>query len=181
MSSREDIDKFISDAFNIKPDQLGTVKVLNKVSGLHEDKQIYRSFETYGKVPEFDPSIKKSYMYSTAKDIPAIFQEHLEDIQKRYGQTYNQMLVNWYEPWDFIEPHRDCTNFLKEGSIIRVKFWASEPRILRFTSVSDGYSNDRILEGIDEYKIPPKINQEYRHEILPGGGRYLSLTFREIR
>jgi len=44
-----------------------SVQVMNKETGKHEKKKIFRKFKSYGKTPEFDKDGAKSYMFSGAK------------------------------------------------------------------------------------------------------------------
>lgn len=167
--------------FMLAPEGRGIVKVFDKHTQQHFDKTIYRKYQTYGTVPGFDPALPKSYMYNTPCPIPAEFQSIWKLGQK---EGYNQMIVNWYEPRDFIEPHRDCTAKLTAPMKPIKVYYCSEigsHRLLRFINVTTG---DVITQKLDAefgvYEISEQMNKEYRHEILPGTGRYISFTFRQV-
>lgn len=170
--------KFIEEAFKLAPHNNGVVNVYDKETDTYKEKQIYRKYECYGDVPIFDHTVKKSYMYTEPKEIPNLF----KPLYNKYADKYNQMIVNWYESDDFIEPHRDCTAKLDMTNPIIVEYFSEGYRNLVFTSVDNKNDSETYeLRGHGSYSITDLINSSYRHEIKPGAGRYISFSFRKTK
>jgi hypothetical protein len=167
----------------LKPDHKSKVYVYNKEKDTHEEKQIYRSYRSYLRVPPFDTRIKKSYMYDGVEPsvpnelIPYLIHATKED------ERYNQMVVNWYEPEDYIEKHSDCDAFMVNDYLIGVMSIdepGTSPRQMVFTC-RDQETGVTPLTLAGWVEIPDYMNRDFRHEVGAGEGRRISITFRMLR
>ena len=165
-----------------KPSDYGVVKVWDRKEKSHYDKTIFRKFKCYGKVPDFRPEVEKSYMYSPSSEMPLSVFMMLNEVKKEFGPEYNQVIINWYDEGDYIEPHRDCTNFLVEDTPIIVYYWSEEMTKVKFEAVNTKVNPDHLyLKGTGRYFLNRRTNQNYRHSINSENGKYMSISFRAIK
>lgn len=176
------------DLMKLAPKNLNCVLVYNKAKKEHEEKQIYRRYRSYGKVPEFDPRIKKSYMFSgwegleKEQDIPEVVKNIMED-----NPEYNQCVVNWYMSGDeYIEPHSDCDAHMIDNYKIKIINFTEVPdRIFRLKHKTDSRKDINIKLGNNtEIILDKRLNTEYRHEV-PASSNFksqrVSVTLRQIK
>lgn len=96
------------------------VIVRDKETGEYKEKTIFRYFQAYLRVPGFDDTTGKSYMFSGSRD-PRENYVFLPECLKQLAAAmpeYDSCMVNWYEPEDYIEMHSDCTAKLDPNSDI---------------------------------------------------------------
>lgn len=151
----------------------------------YKEKTIYRYFQSFGVTPGFDENTGKSFMFSGSRvpyrnysKIPTI----LSEVHQFVGHMYNNVIVNWYEPEDYIEPHRDCTSKLvKNSSIVIVNF--NEPRTEadRFFSLEYADRIEQIsLENYTVISMDHNTQKEAKHGVGRGNHRRISVSFRRI-
>lgn len=171
------------DLWNLKPKDKSRVWVYNKETGEHEEKQIFRSFRSYLNIPPKDKSIPKSWMHDELElEVPEILQKYVEDAQKE-DSRYNSMTVNWYEKDDFIEPHRDCDNYMVDDykiKIISLHEPNTNPRAFKLKNVATEEVEEICFAGGVPIYLSKKNNSIYRHSVGPGEGRRISITFRML-
>lgn len=166
-----------------------SVLVYDKVLKKHYKKQIYRQYESYGKVPLFDPNNPKSYMFSGTstkigtKTIPEEYIPYIDQI-KSLDARYNQFVINIYNDGnDYIEPHSDCDKDMIDDYRILI-LSIGETRTLRLTSRknNDVYL-DIDLHNNSIFKLDKDLNSNYRHEILKSDttNRRISITARMMK
>lgn len=168
--------------FKLKPEKKGTVLVYDKDKKEHYKKDIFRYYESYGETPDFDESVEKSYMFNggvnTKKEVPKEFKPIIEQYPE-----YNQVVINWYDIGDYIEPHSDCmSKMIKDAKIAIINLHEYDlPETMLFEGRSDEYSDFSIecTHGdviiLDEHK-----NINYRHSIKVENQRRISITLRQI-
>jgi len=167
----------------LKPEQKSQVKVYNKELGVHEDTTIFRSYRSYLQVPEFDPALPKSYMYDGCE--PAVPNELIPYLLKARDESrkYNQMVVNWYEPEDYMQPHRDCDTHFDEGyyiGIYTINEPGKPPRLFEYLNL-DGTSSLKLEVKDGWHFLSTYDNRNFRHMVHPGEGRRVSITFRMLK
>ena len=168
--------------WSLKPEGRSKVYVYNKETKIHDEKQIFRSYRSYLKIPPIEAAMKlpKSYMYDGLEpSVPNCLLEYVKDAWAE-DVRYNQMVVNWYEPEDYIEPHRDCENFMVDDYTIRIVslYPTDDVRKIKLTKVSDGTDIHLDLEGVNY--LDQDTNNNYRHSVGPGKTRRISITFRML-
>jgi hypothetical protein len=171
--------------YQLKPGGRDKVLIYDKGEGKHKDKTIFRSYMCFLSTPEFDPNIEKSYMFlNKESELPEILKPFL-DFAKKIDSRYNQMVVNWYEPEDYIEFHRDCTAHMVSDSA---------PILVVNLNETDTIYDSRSLflkriESEDLLAIPLPNNTYYilhdnkhlRHAVPKGNTKRISITFRMVR
>lgn len=171
--------------FNLKPDIRSNVLVYNKTTETHDEKTIFRSYNSYLLVPEFDREIKKSYMFlNKQSEVPDIFNQFVEFV-KSVDNRYNQMVINWYNPEDYIQLHRDCNNKMIDpnSNILTINFNETDNiynlRHLIFEDVKSTELSSIPLQNNHYYII--NNNTTHRHGVGTGNEKRISLTFRMIK
>lgn len=173
------------DLYNLKPKENGQVLLLDRKTKTHSVKNIFRAYTAYLNVPKFNPKAKNSYMFlEQSNTVPKEFQPFI-DYVKKIDLKYNQMVVNWYEPNDFIELHKDCNfSFLTKSSPILC---------INLNETDDIYSTrSLILEHIKSKSIKSqpllnnsyyviKDNTNYKHCVPKGAEKRISITFRQVK
>lgn len=171
--------------FKLKPEANNKVIIFDRANGEYKEKTIFRSYNSYLNVPEFDPETKKSYMFvHKSEELPKELESFLSFAQS-IDPRYNQMAVNWYNPEDYIELHRDCTNkMISEDSDILM---------ININESDDVYSlRQFIMQDVEtkEMASAPLLNNNYyiiknnkthRHAVGKGVERRVSITFRMIK
>lgn len=169
--------------FSLKPDSRSVVSIYDKLKDKHVEKTIFRSYVSYLNTPKMDTNIKKSYMFNNSSEIlPNEFLPFL-DFAKSIDSNFNQMVVNYYEKEDFIEPHRDCTSKFKnkEDNILVINLNESDTLPIRhmlFEAVDDNTSFSIPLVNNSYFFI--ENNLTHRHSVGTGECRRISITFRRI-
>ena len=171
--------------FSMKPKENNDVLVYNKKTGEFDRKTIFRSYISYLKTPEFDPSTKKSYMFLNKEEkSPAELQPILDYVQS-IDSRYNQMVVNWYNEEDYIEMHRDCTAKMvhKDCPVLVLNLNESisdeDCREMVFENVETGEITKEPLKNNYLYKI--ENNNTHRHGVGSGKEKRISITFRMMK
>ncbi len=171
--------------FKLKPEGRSKIVLFDKDEQEFRPREIFRSYMSYLFTPMFDPNVKKSYMFlNKAEEVPVELVPFI-GFAKQIDQRYNQMVVNWYEPEDYIEAHRDCTAKMIENN--------SDVLVININESDDIY-NIRNLVFINvetnEYQSVPLLNNTYhiiknnnthRHYVGRGVERRISITFRMIK
>ena len=175
-----DAEKFES-LWKLKPEGKSEVYVYNKETKVHDEKQIFRSYRSYLLIPPLNKDLPKSYMHDGVE--PSVPNQLLPYLKEAWfdDDRYNQMVINWYEPEDYIESHRDCDNYMVDDYLIRiVSLDEGTPRKIVFKGV---VTRD-IMEAVPSEALPIYIsqatNRNYRHSVGPGDGRRISITFRML-
>ena len=173
-----------------------TVVVLDE-NGKGKEKQIFRTYESFLRIPGYDPNTGKSYMFGgdmtqteeRFKPLPRLHPE-LEDVRsilsKELGFEFDQCVINWYEPKDYIESHSDCTDKLDPNApIVSLTYYAVGPKIRAM--VFESRETRRKIEiplfnGV-AVVMPPGNQQKFRHSVAGGPlyGRRISVTFRKLK
>lgn len=164
------------------------VIIYDKDKQYHEKKAIFRKYRSFGATPGFDPTHKKSYMFSGSKSIPNVqvpdsllpFFKQIKSIDSKY----NQFVVNYYKDGnDYIEPHSDCDKDMVDNyNILILSLGAT--RTMRFTGRKDvtGSFDLKLKDG--QILILNKfLNKEFRHEILQDETEMprISITARQMK
>ena len=167
--------------WKLKPKGLSKVYVYNKDTKVHEEKQIYRSYRSYLNIPPFNKALPKSYMYDGLEpSIPNVLMYYIKDAWHE-NHKYNQLIVNWYNPEDYIQPHRDCDHYMVDDYEILIYSLNEDPnmfRKLKFHKLNGDFHSSLDLDG--PIIIGQRANQNYRHSVGPGGGKRISLAFRML-
>lgn len=165
------------EVWNLKPKDLSNVYVYNKEKCVHERKQIFRSYRSYLCVPPFNPDLKKSYMFDGLEEsVPNCLLPYLRKTWKE-DDRYNQMIVNWYEPEDYIQPHRDCDHYMVDDYEIKI-YSLGDIRNMIFEHVDSGHKYEKLLST--PLTITKEGNRGYRHSVGSGRARRISITFRML-
>lgn len=171
--------------YRLRPEENSSVLVYDKKNKKHNKKEIFRAYNSYLKTPSFDSKIEKSYMFlNKDTEIPKEILPFVE-FAKTLDKRYNQLVVNWYDKEDYIEPHRDCTSKMisPDSPILTINLNESDDpyklRHLTFENVNDGEISSIPLLNKHYYII--KNNQTHRHYVGKGLEKRISLTFRMIK
>ena len=181
MNNKLTEDKF-DQIWSLKPEGRSKVFVYNKGTKTHDEKQIFRSYRSYLKIPPIEAAMKlpKSYMYDGLEpSVPNCLIEYVKDAWTD-DPRYNQMIVNWYEPEDYIEPHRDCDNFMVDDYIIRITSLYPQEGIRRIQFQNVDHDDSFGMDLQDTVYFDKHINRNYRHSVGPGKTRRISITFRML-
>ena len=166
--------------WKLKPEGLSKVYVYNKEDKIHEEKQIYRSYRSYLNVPPFNEDLPKSYMYDGLEEsVPNILLPYVKDAWSE-DSRYNQLIVNWYNPEDYIQPHRDCDHYMVDDykiKIVSINEKASRKMLFQSVANSDNNYTELLREPLYINKF---CNTNYRHSVGLGEGRRISLAFRML-
>lgn len=165
-----------------------TVIVRDKVTGEYRDKTIFRFYQSYLRVPGFDESTGKSFMFSGSRKRKETYISLPDEIEplRFYADVegFDNCVVNWYEPDDYIEAHSDCAAKLNpDFPIVALNF--NEPGTepdRYFTITENNEVVDRILLT-DKLKIvmPPGYQEKHKHAVGQGKHRRISVTFRKLK
>jgi alkylated DNA repair dioxygenase AlkB len=176
--------------FNLHPEKKGKVLVFNKETKEHEEKEIYRYFESYLNTPKFDPSVSKSYMFSGlgTEDITKPLPKEFEPFYNEF-KDYNQIVINWYNAEDYIEPHSDCTaKMVENSSIALVNLNESDDHTKNRKFKLKAKDKDKVLFDDLEYSLNHglciimggKTQEYYRHSVGKGEESRISITLRNM-
>jgi len=176
-----------------------TVVVFDKNTQEYVDKKIFRKYKSYLNVPGFDPTTKKSYMFSSSREaeqrfvpLPEQAKPVLDFLKNNSLDDFNQAVLNWYSSGsEYIEMHSDCEKKLKPGSTIA---------IATITDAEDEEIRELVFQSRDDYNKAETVNgfsvrledgsvvimggdfqKAFRHGLMPleTNSKRLSLTFRE--
>ena len=99
--------------FQEHPEQEEPISYFNHDDGSFKEVASHRWHQSYMNTPPKDPSIRRNYMFSGRTDtpvdleIPELFTPYYTYMQQR-DQRYNQVVINWYGPDNYIPMHCDC-------------------------------------------------------------------------
>lgn len=169
--------------FNLKPSDRSDVIIYDKNSKEYKNKKIFRSYMCYLNTPDFDESTKKSYMFiNQCSKVPDELQPFIE-FAKSLDERYNQMVVNWYNPEDYIEMHSDCSaKFIDKNSpilTINLNETNNNPRDLIFENRETMEVSKTKLLNNTYFLITN--NESHRHGVGTGLEKRISITFRMIK
>lgn len=171
--------------FELRPKERSSVTLYDKNKKQFENKEIFRAYKCYLEVPEFNSEVKKSYMFLNKEEsVPDCLKKYIE-FAKSLDSKYNQMVVNWYSPEDYIEPHRDCTSSFidKEADILTINLneddSQSSCRDIVFQNVETNDLTSKQLKNNHYYIL--KNNSTHRHSVGVGNSKRVSITFRKIK
>lgn len=117
-------------------------------------------------------------------EIPKEFNQYVE-FAKEINPKYNQLVINWYNPEDYIELHSDCT----------AKMISPDSPILmiNLNETDDIYSVRSFImknKETNEFSSTPLLNNHFyiiennsthRHYVPKGSEKRICLTFRMIK
>jgi hypothetical protein len=169
----------------LRPDEKSKIILHDKQTGEFRDRQIFRSYMSYLNTPDFDSDVKKSYMFvNKSEELPKIFDALLNHV-KSIDSRYNQMVVNWYNPEEYIELHRDCASSMisDDAEILMVNLNETDSlydmRTFHMISSDDkDFGSVPLLNG-HLYHITN--NKTHRHFTGKGTEKRISITFRMMR
>jgi hypothetical protein len=171
--------------YSLRPDVKSKIILYDKTTGVFRERQIFRSYMSYLNTPKHNPDVKKSYMFLNKSDeIPKIFLPLLEYV-KTIDARYNQMVVNWYEPDEYIELHRDCTSSMvsPNAPILMVNLNETDDiyniRTFHMISAENEGIESKALKNNYLYEITN--NKTHRHYTGKGVEKRISITFRMIK
>ena len=177
---KHELTEVFNKIWDLKPEKKGKVYIYNKTKDVHEKKKIYRNYTSYLKIPPFDTSLKKSYMFDgVEKMLPEVLKPYLnaaQEVDKRFNSVY----VNWYEPDDYIDPHTDCDAYMPKDYLIGIYTLNENSegfRDLVLTNRKTGAKKKTPLKDGFVF-LTPELNKQYRHEVWRGSHRRISITFR---
>lgn len=166
-------------------------EVLVKQDHCYYKKTIFRYFQSYLRIPGFDPDTGKSYMFSGSKNPLETYRKLPEELNKLLNFVnnknvgYDNCVVNWYEPEDYIEPHSDCTAKLnKDASILIANFNEPNTEPDRFFEVENKQGELTRFHLLDDrllLEMPPGFQEKFRHGVRAGKQRRISVSFRKLK
>lgn len=192
---------FFDILFNMKPEKRHTI--IKKETG--ENMEVFRWQQSYLKTPKYDETDNyfktHYYMYSGTDttnnniDLPKEFTPFYEYV-KKIDERYNQVVINWYNPEDYIDFHRDCQRQLvKDVPIIIITLMNDINAFREFEiipyekpreNIEPLYSNVKIIvKNGSMIKMCGNIQTDFRHgmresEIISDNYRRISISFRAI-
>jgi hypothetical protein len=173
------------DLYKLRPDTKSSIILYDKDENEFRNREIFRSYMSYLKTPEFNPEIKKSYMFlnkteNIPKELEFIF-SHVKSLDSRY----NQMVVNWYDTDEYIEAHRDCvSNFINKNSpILMVNLNESDDmyNIRSFNMISIENNKMESVPLLNGFIYKITNNDTHRHFTGRGFEKRISITFRMMK
>lgn len=187
-----DEEKFYKELMEECPEELGKVLVYNKDTGEHIEKEIFRKYKSYGFTPDFDETVKKSYMFCEKSENPPKCIKALLGICIDYNQRFNNCLVNWYtSKEEYIQPHSDCTAKMVDDAKIL---------ILNFNETDNATNiRDFVIEskpGFPDFELRIPLTQglailmggdtqkRFNHHVPPSkheNSRRISVTLRQMK
>lgn len=171
--------------FAARPLERGKVLIRDRKNNTHTEKPIFRKFKSYLSTPKFDAEVDKAYMFSGRDDsdingeLPAQLVPMYEYLRSIDGR-YNQAVVNWYEPEDYIQPHSDCDAKMVDDYAICIVA-LGETRSLVFEQRQNGGRMRVPLEHGEYIVLDKHLNTQFRHSVPTGDGERISITFRMIK
>ena len=163
------------DVWNLKPDVRGKINLFGKE---HD-------------VPRWQQSYEKNYFFSgmthqTSSSTPKIFLDFLKVCKTHVSPKLNGILVNWYEPQDYIGFHSDNENDLvPDEPIVTLTFLEdpTEPRKFRLKSNETGENKDYLLGHGDIFVMGGDTQKTHKHSV-PKSTKYksrrISITVRSF-
>jgi len=166
--------------WKMKPEQRG------KVWHNNHNIDAHRFYKSYGTTPKFDESVA-SYMFSSGEstqypEIPDVFHELMDHIGTHSNQTYNNLVINWYEDGqDYTPIHKDCLDGMLGSNICIVNI-VDGPLLRDFVLIpgdrkahihvqcSNGLGIVMKKEALDRRHGVPKVDTDV--------SRRISLSFR---
>lgn len=181
------IEENYTNLWELRPPNTGKVLVYNKVRDRHISQNIFRRYTSYGKTPEFDAKIKKSYMFvENNSDLPKLFQPFF-DFARSLDENYNEISINWYrDGTEFIEPHSDCSSKMIENYNILIINLCSlgGERPIELLHRSGNFTQQIHLKNGEFCIMYKEFNEKFRHGIPRDDkikGSRISITFRQMR
>ena len=161
--------------WNLKPENRQTIKLFGKTHEVPRWHQVYeKNYKFRGMNTEQPP------------ETPEVFSDLLKLFQERVSPKLNGILVNWYNPEDYIAMHSDSEKELDQSvPIVTVTFIdsPSESRKFVMKSVSTGESQTWNLFNEDVFIMGGKSQETHKHG-LPRSKKYkhrrISVTFRSF-
>ncbi len=162
-----------------------SVLVFDKLLNKHYKKEIFRSYKSIGKIPEFDETHKKSYMFTDGTKDGKTYSNKFEPFYiylKSIRPTFNQFVINLYETGaNFIEPHSDCDKNMTDDYII-ASLSLGCTRTMKFTHRNTKRSFKIPLTSGTILLMSKELNRNWRHHIdkEDAAGSRISITAREM-
>ena len=174
------------------PKERGRVLVDTK-NGKKEwrEEECKRWMKSYLKTPLMDKENENqhSYMFSGSPDdtdihgdVPLTFQPFVDWMQKQDSQ-YNQVVINWYNAEDLIPLHSDCElNMIPGHKISIISLYSDDAHVrdLHFVNRLNGEEQDVKVPHGSLVSMCGNMQKEFRHEVKPGLGPRISISFRQM-
>lgn len=171
--------------YKLKPSKRSEIILFDKINKEFRNREIFRSYVSYGVVPEFDSNVKKSYMFVNKElKVPSELVPFFE-FAKSIDTRYNQMVVNWYNPEDYIELHRDCTSKMLDNNspILMINLNETDDiysiRSLNFVSIETGEQTSVPL--LNNSYLTITNNSTHKHYVGKGCEKRICITFRMMK
>ena len=196
MYGMENFDKL----FNMKPEKRH--KIIKKGTG--ENMEVFRWQKSYLKTPNYDEKDEyfktHYYMYSSKDDLcndelPEEYVKFYEYV-KSIDERYNNVVINWYNPEDYIDLHRDCQRMLKKDVPIIIVTLMCERDVYRELDIIPYEKNDKSVIALNSnvkvemrngsmIKMCGKTQDEFRHGMKASESneknmRRISISFRAL-
>lgn len=171
----------------IQPDDESIVSVYDKNTGTYRNKNVFRTYRSYGVSPAFDLHTAKSYMFNNQiAQLPNELKPFMA-FAKTLDSRYNNCYVNWYDSGaNHIEPHSDCTAKMVPDSKILImnlnESWYERTFKMEHKRHVGQTHQITLNHGIC-IELDSSEQEEFRHWVEPENtdqGR-ISLTFRMIK
>jgi hypothetical protein len=109
--------------FHEHPEHEEPISYFNHDDGTFTEVASHRWHQSYMNTPPKDPSIRRNYMFSGKDDTPV--NQELPEIFAPYytymlqkDPRYNQVVINWYGPDNYIPMHHDCESKMVQNHTI---------------------------------------------------------------
>lgn len=151
-------------------------KLLEFINSQNWSNKLSRRTQHYG----FEYVYDKFNTLNKAPEIPAIFNDILDSINKKFNKKFDQLIINEYTPGQGIAPHID--NFkLFDDTIVSISLGSTYP--MEFTYNDKSYTV--ILKNRSLVALTNDARYKYKHSISARKyddgvlrGTRISLTFR---
>lgn len=171
--------------FNLKPDSRSKVLIYNKKLKTHEEKTIFRSYSSFLNTPKLDENVEKSYMFLNKEEVVPVEFSDFVNFVKDLDPRYNQMVINWYNPEDYIELHSDCSAKMinDEAPILTINLNESNEESMerQFKMVNKENGEESSFRLKNNHFFVIKNNKTHRHCVGTGLEKRISLTFRMMK
>jgi len=162
------------ETWNLKPTERGKIKLFGKE---HD-------------VPRWQQSYEKNYFFSgmahqSPTTTPKIFLDFLKVCQKHVSPKLNGILVNWYNPEDYIGFHSDDErNLVTDEPIVTFTLLENPTEKRKFRLKSPEHENRDILLGHGDILIMGGDTQKTHKHSVPKSTKYkskrISITVRSF-
>ena len=163
------------DVWNLKPTERGKINLFGKEHN----------------VPRWQQSYEKNYFFSgmvhqSSTSTPKIFLEFLKVCQQYVSPRLNGILVNWYNPEDYIGFHSDDEkNLVVDEPIVTLTLLEDPNEKRKFRLKSQDHYNRDIMLGHGDILVMGGDTQKTHKHSVPKSTKYrskrVSITVRSFR